>query len=77
MVPNCVLRFTGEETILLRSLGLGNTITEITRQLRLSRGSLSRLLGDLRRKIGVVDDVALAVWALRRMGSHDQRSQTR
>ncbi len=70
-------RFTAEETILLRSLATGNTVKEIAGQLRLPRESLFRLLGDLRRKTGVTDDTALAVWVLRNMGSSDRRGGER
>ena len=66
-------RFTAEESILLRSLATGNTVKEMAGQLRLPRESLFRLLGDLRRKIGVADDTALAVWVLRNMGRTDRR----
>jgi hypothetical protein len=38
---------------------------------------LYRLLGDLRRKTGVVDDTALAVWVLRNMGSLERRGGER
>jgi DNA-binding CsgD family transcriptional regulator len=65
--------FTAEESILLRSLASGNTVKEMAGQLRLPRESLFRLLGDLRRKTGVVDDTALAVWVLRNMGSLERR----
>ena len=71
------LRFTSEETILLRSLGSGRTVKEIAGQLRLPRESLYRLLGDLRRKTGAADDTALAVWVLRNMGSSDRRGGER
>src|ERR1700676_2721108 len=67
------VRFTAEESILLRSLATGNTMKEMAGQLRLPRESLFRLLGDLRRKIGVADDTALAVWVLRNMGRTDRR----
>ena len=70
-------RFTAEETILLRSLATGNSVKEIAGQLRLPRESLYRLLGDLRRKTGVADDTALAVWVLRNMGSTDRRGGER
>lgn len=66
-------RFTAEESILLRSLASGNTVKEMAGQLRLPRESLFRLLGDLRRKTGVADDTALAVWVLRNMGSSERR----
>jgi DNA-binding NarL/FixJ family response regulator len=66
-------RFTAEESILLRSLASGNTVKEMAGQLRLPRESLFRLLGDLRRKTGVADDTALAVWVLRNMGTSDRR----
>lgn len=71
------LRFTAEETILLRGLGAGGTVKAVARQLRLTREALYRLLGDLRRKTGVVNDVALAVWVVRHMRTHDQRSRGR
>jgi DNA-binding NarL/FixJ family response regulator len=66
-------RFTAEESILLRSLATGNTVKEMAGQLRLPRESLFRLLGDLRRKTGVADDTALAVWVLRNMRSLERR----
>jgi DNA-binding CsgD family transcriptional regulator len=70
-------RFTAEESILLRSLATGNTVKEMAGQLRLPRESLFRLLGDLRRKTGVADDTALAVWVLRNMGTSDRRGGDR
>lgn len=70
-------RFTAEESILLRSLATGNTVKEMAGQLRLPRESLFRLMGDLRRKIGVADNTALAVWVLRNMGSLERRSGDR
>jgi DNA-binding CsgD family transcriptional regulator len=70
-------RFTAEESILLRSLATGNTMKEMAGQLRLPRESLFRLLGDLRRKTGVPDDTALAVWVLRNMGRTDRRGGDR
>jgi DNA-binding NarL/FixJ family response regulator len=70
-------RFTAEESILLRSLATGNTVKEMAGQLRLPRESLFRLLGDLRRKTGVADDTALAVWVLRNMSSSDRRGTER
>lgn len=66
-------RFTAEESILLRSLATGNTVKEMAGQLRLPRESLFRLMGDLRRKTGVADDTALAVWVLRNMGRLERR----
>jgi DNA-binding NarL/FixJ family response regulator len=66
-------RFTTEESILLRSLATGNTVKEMAGQLRLPRESLFRLLGDLRRKTGVADDTALAVWVLRNMRTAERR----
>jgi DNA-binding CsgD family transcriptional regulator len=66
-------RFTAEESILLRSLATGNTVKEMAGQLRLPRESLFRLMGDLRRKTGVADDTALAVWVLRNMRSLERR----
>jgi DNA-binding NarL/FixJ family response regulator len=71
------LRFTAEESILLRSLATGNTVKEMAGQLRLPRDSLFRLMGDLRRKTGVSDDTALAVWVLRNMGSLQRRGGDR
>ncbi len=62
-------RFTAEETILLRGLASGNTAKEMAVQMRLSRESRYRLMGDLRRKTGASSDTALAVWVLRNMGS--------
>ena len=50
---------------------------EMAGQLRLPRESLFRLLGDLRRKTGVPDDTALAVWVLRNMGRTDRRGGDR
>ncbi len=70
-------RFTTEESILLRSLATGNTVKEMAGQLRLPRESLFRLLGDLRRKTGVADDTALAVWVLRNMRTGDRRGSDR
>ncbi len=70
-------RFTAEETILLRRIASGSTLKEIAGQLRLPRESLYRLQGDLRRKTGVVDDTALAVWVLRNMGSMERRGGER
>jgi len=70
-------RFTAEESILLRSLATGNTLKEMAGQLRLPRESLFRLLGDLRRKTGVADDTALAVWVLRNMSTSDRRGGER
>jgi DNA-binding NarL/FixJ family response regulator len=70
-------RFTAEESILLRSLATGNTVKEMAGQLRLPRESLFRLLGDLRRKTGVADDTALAVWVLRNMSASDRRGGER
>jgi DNA-binding CsgD family transcriptional regulator len=62
-----VPHFSAEESILLDNLGAGSSISQISRQLRLSRMNLYRLLGDLRRKTGTADDVALSVWVLRNM----------
>jgi DNA-binding CsgD family transcriptional regulator len=62
-------RFTAEETILLRGLASGNTAKEMAVQMRLSRESRYRLMGDLRRKTGASSDTALAVWVLLNMGS--------
>jgi DNA-binding CsgD family transcriptional regulator len=70
-------RFTTEESILLRSLATGNTVKEMAGQLRLPRESLFRLLSDLRRKTGVADDTALAVWVLRNMRTGDRRGSDR
>jgi DNA-binding NarL/FixJ family response regulator len=70
-------RFTAEESILLRSLATGNTVKEMAGQLRLPRESLFRLLGDLRRKTGVADNTALAVWVLRNMSASDRRGGER
>ena len=58
-------RFTGEETILLRSLAARSTIKQIGRQLRLSPTALLRQLSDLRRRVCVADDIELAAWARR------------
>jgi DNA-binding CsgD family transcriptional regulator len=60
-------QFSVEESILLRNLAGGSSIKEISGQLRLSKGNLYRLLGDLRRKTGTTDDVALSVWVLRNL----------
>jgi DNA-binding NarL/FixJ family response regulator len=76
-VPGLATRFTTEESILLRSLATGNTVKEMAGQLRLPRESLFRLLGDLRRKTGVADDTALAVWVLRNMRTGDRRGSDR
>jgi DNA-binding CsgD family transcriptional regulator len=54
-------------------LATGNTVKEMAGQLRLPRESLFRLMGDLRRKTGVADDTALAVWVLRNMGRLERR----
>jgi DNA-binding CsgD family transcriptional regulator len=62
-----VPHFSAEESILLDNLAGGFSISQISRQLRLSRMNLYRLLGDLRRKTGTADDVALSVWVLRNM----------
>jgi DNA-binding NarL/FixJ family response regulator len=70
-------RFTAEESIILRSLATGNTVKEMAGQLRLPRESLFRLMGDLRRKTGVADDTALAVWVLRNMGCLERRGGDR
>ena len=59
--------FTTEETILLRCLATNSSLEDIARQLRLCRGLLLRQLGELRRKAGVGDDVALAAWARTRI----------
>jgi DNA-binding CsgD family transcriptional regulator len=58
-------QFTAEETILLHCLASGSTVKQIAGRLRLTRETLFRLLGDLRRKTGVRDDAALAGWVLR------------
>jgi DNA-binding NarL/FixJ family response regulator len=71
------LRFTTEETILLRGLAKGNTIKQIARLLRLPRESLFRVLGDLRNKTGMLNDTTLAAWALRNVGSLDRWSAER
>jgi DNA-binding CsgD family transcriptional regulator len=76
-VQGLASRFTTEESILLRSLATGNTVKEMAGQLRLPRESLFRLLGDLRRKTGAVDDTALAVWVLRNMRTVDRRRSDR
>lgn len=60
-------QFSAEESIVLHNLAQGSSIKEISRQLRLSRMNLYRLMGDLRRKTGTADDVALSVWVLRNM----------
>ena len=60
-------QFSVEESILLRNLAGGSSIKEISGQLRLWKGNLYRLLGDLRRKTGTTDDVALSVWVLRNL----------
>lgn len=70
-------QFTAEETILLRGLAKGNTIKEVARLLRLPREALFRVLSDLRNKTGMLNDTALAVWALRNVGSLDRRSAER
>jgi DNA-binding NarL/FixJ family response regulator len=70
-------QFTAEETIFLRGLAKGNTVKQIARLLRLPRESLFRVLGDLRNKTGMLSDTALAVWALRNVGSLDRRSAER
>ena len=70
-------RFTVEETIFLRGLAKGNTVKQIARLLRLPRESLFRVLGDLQNKTGMLNDTALAVWALRNVGSLDRRSAER
>jgi hypothetical protein len=74
-----VLQFSAEESILLRNLAGGSSIKQISGQLRLSRGNLYRLLGDLRRKTGTADDLALSVWVLRNMRGQggDCRSASR
>jgi DNA-binding NarL/FixJ family response regulator len=72
-------KFSEEERILLQNLAGGSSIKEISGQLRLSKGNLYRLLGDLRRKTGTADDVALSVWILRNLGGRggDCRSASR
>jgi DNA-binding CsgD family transcriptional regulator len=60
-------QFSAEESIVLHNLAQGSSIKEISRQLRLSRMNLYRLMGDLRTKTGTADDVALSVWVLRNM----------
>jgi DNA-binding NarL/FixJ family response regulator len=72
-------KFSEEERILLQNLAGGSSIKEISGQLRLSKGNLYRLLGDLRRKTGTVDDLALSVWVLRNLGGRggDCRSASR
>jgi DNA-binding CsgD family transcriptional regulator len=70
-------RFTAEEGILLRRIASGSSVKEIAGQLRLPRESLYRLMGDLRRKTGATDDTALAVWALRNMGTLERRGGDR
>jgi DNA-binding NarL/FixJ family response regulator len=70
-------QFTAEETILLRGLAKGNTVKQVARLLRLPRESLFRVLSDLRNKTGMLNDTALAVWALRNVGNLDRRSAER
>ena len=71
-------QFSAEESIVLHNLAHGSSIKEISRQLRLSRMNLYRLMGDLRRKTGTADDVALSVWVLRNMnGLGESRSSVR
>jgi DNA-binding CsgD family transcriptional regulator len=74
---NAALQFTAEETILLRGLAKGNSVKQIARLLRLPREALFRVLGDLRTKTGMLNDGALAAWALRNVGCLDQRSAER
>jgi DNA-binding NarL/FixJ family response regulator len=69
-------QFSAEESIVLQNLAQGSSIKEISRQLRLSRTNLYRLMGDLRRKTGTADDVALSVWVLRNMNSPDGESRS-
>jgi DNA-binding CsgD family transcriptional regulator len=71
-------QFSAEESIVLHNLAQGSSIKEISRQLRLSRMNLYRLMGDLRKKTGTADDVALSVWVLRNMnGLGESRSSVR
>jgi len=74
---SAALQFTAEETILLRGLAKGNSVKQIARLLRLPRESLFRVLGDLRKKTGMLNDGALAAWALRNVACLDQRSAER
>ena len=70
-------RFTWEETIMIRNIATGSSVKEIAGRLRLPREILHRLMGDLRRKTGAADDTALAVWALRNLGSRERRGAER
>jgi DNA-binding CsgD family transcriptional regulator len=73
-----VPHFSAEESILLDNLGAGSSISQISRQLRLSRMNLYRLLGDLRRKTGsrrrcfVGLGVAEYAWPRRRLQEQHQ-----
>lgn len=67
--------FTGEEKILLRGLATGRSAKQVGRDLKLPKLTMYQLLGDLQRKTGAADDVALAVWAVRHMKNPDQRSR--
>lgn len=69
------LGLTGEEKILLRGLAAGKSPKEVGHDLRLPKTDMYRLLGELRRKTGTTDDVALAVWVVRHMNDSDRRNR--
>jgi hypothetical protein len=65
--------FTGEETVILRSLLAGKTAKQVRKSLHVPESVFLHLLHDMWAKTGTANNPGLLVWAKCRMNSGDQR----
>jgi DNA-binding CsgD family transcriptional regulator len=63
---------TSEESIILRALAAGRTDRQVCNDLQMDPPTFLRMMREMREKIGTRDNVALVVWAKRRINGVDQ-----
>jgi hypothetical protein len=64
---------TSEESIILRALAGGRTDRQVCTDLRMDPTIFLRMMRDMRKKIGAVDNITLIAWAKQRIRGGDQR----
>ena len=68
---------SGEEGIVLRALAAGQTDRQVCRDLHMAATTFLRMMRDMRKKIGVTDNVSLIAWATQQIKDGDQRIEGR